>query len=70
MVAQQVGGKGGGRPDMAQAGGTDAVPGSPCSVSQCERLGQRKTVITINAFTLNNSSCRKAATQRIPRSLL
>jgi alanyl-tRNA synthetase len=24
MVAQQVGGKGGGRPDMAQAGGTDA----------------------------------------------
>ncbi|HCS6422654.1 TPA: alanine--tRNA ligase [Escherichia coli] len=25
MVAQQVGGKGGGRPDMAQAGGTDAV---------------------------------------------
>jgi alanyl-tRNA synthetase len=23
MVAQQVGGKGGGRPDMAQAGGTD-----------------------------------------------
>jgi alanyl-tRNA synthetase len=23
-VAQQVGGKGGGRPDMAQAGGTDA----------------------------------------------
>ncbi|EAC1496549.1 alanine--tRNA ligase [Escherichia coli] len=25
MVAQQVGGKGGGRPDMAQAGGTDAA---------------------------------------------
>jgi alanyl-tRNA synthetase len=24
MVAQQVGGKGGGRPDMAMAGGTDA----------------------------------------------
>jgi alanyl-tRNA synthetase len=24
-VAQQVGGKGGGRPDMAQAGGTDAA---------------------------------------------
>lgn len=25
LVAQQVGGKGGGRPDMAQAGGTDAA---------------------------------------------
>lgn len=25
MVAQQVGGKGGGRPDMAQAGGSDAA---------------------------------------------
>ncbi len=69
MVAQQVGGKGGGRPDMAQAEWYRCVC-SPCSVSQCERLGQRKTVITINAFTLNNSSCRKAATQRIPRSLL
>jgi alanyl-tRNA synthetase len=27
FVAQQVGGKGGGRPDMAQAGGTDPRPG-------------------------------------------
>jgi alanyl-tRNA synthetase len=26
FVAQQVGGKGGGRPDMAQAGGTDPAP--------------------------------------------
>jgi len=25
MVAQQVGGKGGGKPDMAMAGGTDAA---------------------------------------------
>ncbi|UCH50253.1 MAG: hypothetical protein JSU95_15105, partial [Betaproteobacteria bacterium] len=25
FVAKQVGGKGGGRPDMAQAGGTDAA---------------------------------------------
>lgn len=34
MVAQQVGGKGGGRPDMAQAGGTDAkaLPGALSSV--------------------------------------
>ncbi len=34
MVAQQVGGKGGGRPDMAQAGGTDAqaLPGALASV--------------------------------------
>lgn len=34
MVARQVGGKGGGRPDMAQAGGTDisALPGALASV--------------------------------------
>ena len=34
VVAQQVGGKGGGRPDMAQAGGTDvaALPGALKSV--------------------------------------
>lgn len=33
-VAQQVGGKGGGRPDMAQAGGTDvsALPTAMASV--------------------------------------
>ncbi|EKT59426.1 alanine--tRNA ligase [Providencia sneebia] len=35
-VAQQVGGKGGGRPDMAQAGGTDvsAVPAAMASVEE------------------------------------
>ncbi|WCE29253.1 alanine--tRNA ligase [Vibrio sp. SCSIO 43137] len=42
MVAQQVGGKGGGRPDMAQAGGTDAsaLPAALESVSDwlTERL--------------------------------
>jgi len=33
-VAKQVGGKGGGRPDMAQAGGTQpaALPGALASV--------------------------------------
>ncbi len=36
MVAQQVGGKGGGRPDMAQAGGTDAaaLPAALSSVKE------------------------------------
>lgn len=35
-VAQQVGGKGGGRPDMAQAGGTDvsALPAAMASVEE------------------------------------
>ena len=43
FVAQQVGGKGGGRPDMAQAGGTDPskLPQALASVSGwvSERLG-------------------------------
>ncbi|MEA3117635.1 MAG: alanyl-tRNA synthetase, partial [Paraburkholderia sp.] len=32
FVAQQVGGKGGGRPDMAQAGGTDPA-GLPAALA-------------------------------------
>nr|WP_315258774.1 alanine--tRNA ligase [uncultured Duganella sp.] len=41
FVAQQVGGKGGGRPDMAQAGGTDptGLPGALAGVS--EWIGSR-----------------------------
>ncbi|MCW8904759.1 DHHA1 domain-containing protein, partial [Sedimenticola sp.] len=44
FVAEQVGGKGGGRPDMAQAGGSDpaALPGALASVEGWvrESLGQ------------------------------
>ena len=47
FVARQVGGKGGGRPDMAQAGGTDAsaLPHALASVSEWvkERLPAKQT---------------------------
>jgi alanyl-tRNA synthetase len=33
FVAQQVGGKGGGKPDMAMAGGTDATANSPAALA-------------------------------------
>jgi alanyl-tRNA synthetase len=43
FVAQQVGGKGGGRPDMAQAGGTDPA-GLPAALAGvAEWVGQRAT---------------------------
>ena len=38
MVAQQVGGKGGGRPDMAQAGGTQPENLTD-SLGKCRKLG-------------------------------
>lgn len=44
MVAQQVGGKGGGRPDMAQAGGTEAGQAAGSSGLGC-RLGRCQTVM-------------------------
>ena len=42
-VATQVGGKGGGRPDMAQAGGTDAAA-LPAALASRARLGRAKAV--------------------------
>ncbi len=41
MVAQQVGGKGGGRPDMAQAGGTDAAA-LPAALASVKGWGSAK----------------------------
>ncbi|MES1927575.1 alanine--tRNA ligase [Salinisphaera sp. T31B1] len=41
FVAEQVGGKGGGRPDMAQAGGTDATRLDDALASVYEWVGQR-----------------------------
>ncbi|EEY49787.1 alanyl-tRNA synthetase [Vibrio cholerae INDRE 91/1] len=47
MVALQVGGKGGGRPDMAQAGGTDAHA-LPIGLRVCRRLDCRASITVIN----------------------
>ncbi|EEY52872.1 alanyl-tRNA synthetase [Vibrio cholerae CT 5369-93] len=47
MVALQVGGKGGGRPDMAQAGGTDAHA-LPSRLRVCRRLDCRASITVIN----------------------
>jgi len=41
FVAQQVGGKGGGRPDMAQAGGTDAAK-LPAALASVQSWVQQK----------------------------
>jgi len=41
FVAQQVGGKGGGRPDMAQAGGTDPTNLSKALGDVADWLTQR-----------------------------
>lgn len=65
MVAQQVGGKGGGRPDMAQAGGTDAaaLPAALASVKgwvsaklqQYKRQAMPWTRFTAFALTLSTT---------------
>ena len=41
FVAQQVGGKGGGRPDMAQAGGTDPTNLAAALAAVAAWVGQK-----------------------------
>ncbi len=47
-VAQQVGGKGGGRPDMAQAGGTDPA-GLPAALQSVQRLRRTTSIVSAEA---------------------
>jgi hypothetical protein len=46
LVAQQVGGKGGGRADMAQAGGYTSTISGHCA---CICMGKRKTISKVKS---------------------
>ncbi|GAA3584012.1 hypothetical protein GCM10023078_09920 [Gibbsiella greigii] len=54
---------------IATVNAPESMPGKPgFVVSTVVHRGENQITVTI--YTQNNSSCRKAATQRIPRSLL
>ena len=60
FVAQQVGGKGGGKPDMAMAGGTDAAQAAGGAGSRC-RAGSPSAHDGLRPITIRRATTQDAA---------
>ena len=58
MVAQQVGGKGGGRPDMAMAGGSDVAFNTSC--------GNNINTLTLPSASSSKATSSSRSTNRVP----